>query len=206
MVLAAGQAAVKDAGLQLNLVEESVEVKGEATEIATESVSATATVSEQQLETLPLRTGKFTEALSVSPSVIKTQEGRLNFNGQAESQGMLLVDSAENVDPVAGSFAIPVPVDAIQSIQVFNTPDSVAYGGFSAALTRIDLRPPSPMWNYKLLDFLPSFRGKNGHLVGIANITPRFEMGGPLHQGQAQFLRGRELRISQGPDPRTDLA
>jgi hypothetical protein len=146
VTLVAGQDAFQDAALQLNLVEETMEVKGEATEIATESVTATATVSEQQLETLPLRTGKFTEALSVSPSVIKTQEGRLNFNGQAESQGMLLVDSAENVDPVAGSFAIPVPVDAIQSIQVFNTPDSVAYGGFSAGLTRIDLKPPAPKW------------------------------------------------------------
>jgi hypothetical protein len=187
VTLVAGQDAFQDAALQLNLVEETMEVKGEATEIATESVTATATVSEQQLETLPLRTGKFTEALSVSPSVIKTQEGRLNFNGQAESQGMLLVDSAENVDPVAGSFAIPVPVDAIQSIQVFNTPDSVAYGGFSAGLTRIDLKPPAPKWYYKVLDFLPSFRGKNDHLVGLANITPRVEVGGPIMKDKLNF-------------------
>ena len=40
VALVAGQDAVQDAGLQLNLVEENVEVKGEATEIATESVSA----------------------------------------------------------------------------------------------------------------------------------------------------------------------
>jgi hypothetical protein len=199
VVLIAGQDAVQDAGLQLNLVEETVEVKGEATEIETESVSATATVSEQQLETLPLRTGKFTEALSVSPSVIKTQEGRLNFNGQAESQGMLLVDSAENVDPVAGSFAIPVPVDAIQTIQVFNTPDSVAYGGFSAGLTRIEIRPPSPLWNYKFLDFLPSFRGKNDHLVGIANLTPRFEIGGPLIKDKLNFSQDVSYEFRRDP-------
>ena len=199
VALIAGQDAVQDAGLQLNLVEENVEVKGEAVEVATESVSATATVSEQQLETLPLKTGKFTEALSVSPSVIKTQEGRLNFNGQAESQGMLLVDGAENVDPVAGSFAIPVPVDAIQSIQVFNTPDSVAYGGFSAGLTRIDLRPPSPLWNYKFLDFLPSFRGKNDHLVGIANITPRFEVGGPLVKDKVNFSQDLSYEFRRDP-------
>ena len=199
VAVVAGQSAVQDAGLQLSLVEENVEVKGEAVEVATESVSATATVSEQQLQTLPLRTGKFTEALSVSPSVIKTQEGRLNFNGQAESQGMLLVDSAENVDPVAGSFAIPVPVDAIQSIQVFNTPDSVAYGGFSAGLTRIDLRPPSPLWNYKFLDFLPSFRGKNGHLVGIANMTPRFEVGGPLVKDKLNFSQDLSYEFRRDP-------
>jgi hypothetical protein len=199
VTVVAGQASVQDAGLRLNLVEENVEVKGEATEIATESVSATATVSEQQLETLPLRTGKFTEALSVSPSVIKTQEGRLNFNGQAESQGMLLVDGAENVDPVAGSFAIPVPVDAIQSIQVFNTPDSVAYGGFSAGLTRIDIKPPSPLWNYKFLDFLPSFRGKNDHLVGIANLTPRFEVGGPLEKDKVNFSQDLSYEFRRDP-------
>jgi hypothetical protein len=199
VVLVAGQDAVQDAGLQLNLVEEQVEVKGEATEIATESVSATATVSEQQLETLPLRTGKFTEALSVSPSVIKTQEGRLNFNGQAESQGMLLVDGAENVDPVAGSFAIPVPVDAIQSIHVFNTPDSVAYGGFSAGLTRIELKPPSPLFNYKFLDFLPSFRGKNGSLVGIANITPRFEIGGPIVKDKVNITEDLSYEFRRDP-------
>ncbi len=197
--LVAGQAAINDIGLQLNLVEENVEVKGEATEIATESVSPTATVSDVQLETLPLRTGKFTEALSVSPSVIKTQEGRLNFNGQAESQGMLLVDGAENVDPVAGSFAIPVPVDAIQSIHVFNTPDSVAYGGFSAGLTRIDLKPPSPSWNYKVLDFLPSFRGKNDHLVGIANITPRVEVGGPLIKDKLNISQDVSYEFRRDP-------
>ena len=199
VTLAASEAAVRDAALQLNLIEEQVEVKAEATEIATESVSATATVSEQQLETLPLRTGKFTEALSVSPSVIKTQEGRLNFNGQAESQSMLLVDGTENVDPVAGSFAIPVPVDAIQSIQVFNTPDSVAYGGFSAGLTRIEIRPPSPLWNYKFLDFLPSFRGKNDHLVGIANITPRFEVGGPLVKDKLNFSQDLSYEFRRDP-------
>jgi len=199
VTLVAGQALVQDIGLQLNLVEENVEVKGEATEIATESVTPEATVSEQQLETLPLRTGKFTEALSVSPSVIKTQEGRLNFNGQAESQGMLLVDSAENVDPVAGSFAIPVPVDAIQSIHVFNTPDSVAYGGFSAGLTRIDLKPPSPSWNYKILDFLPSFRGKNDHLVGVANITPRVEVGGPIIKDKLNFSQDVSYEFRRDP-------
>ena len=199
VVLAAGQAAVQDAALQLNRVEENVEVKGEATEIETESVSPTANVTEQQLETLPLKTGKFTEALSVSPSVIKTQEGRLNFNGQSESQGMLLVDSAENVDPVAGSFAIPVPVDAIQSIQVFNTPDSVAYGGFSAGLTRIDIRPPSPLWNYKFIDFIPSFRGKNDHLVGIANITPRLQVGGPIIKDKLNFSQGVTYEFRRDP-------
>lgn len=187
VTLGPGQVAVQDAALQISSVEEQVEVHGEATEIATQSVSAVATVSEHQLETLPLRTGKFTEALSLSPSVIRTQEGRLNFNGQAESQGMLLVDSTENVDPVSGSFAIPVPVDAIESIKVYNTPDSSEFGGFSGGLTRIELKPPPNAWVSKVHDFIPAFRAKNGHLVGVANMTPRVEVGGPLIKDKLNF-------------------
>jgi Carboxypeptidase regulatory-like domain/TonB-dependent Receptor Plug Domain len=197
--LVAGQTATENIALQLTSVEEQVEVQGEATEVATQSTSPTATVSEQQLQSLPLRTGKFTEALSVSPGVIRTQEGKLNINGQAESQGMLLVDSAENVDPVSGSFAIPIPVDAIQSIQVFNTPDSSAYGGFSGGLTKIEIRPPGPTWNYKLLDLVPSFRGKNDHLVGIANIAPRVEVGGPLIANKLNFSEDLTYEFRRDP-------
>jgi len=187
ITLESGRALTRDIALQIISVQENIEVQGEATEIATQSVSATATITEQQLDVLPLRTEKFTEALAISPSVIQTQEGKLNFNGQAESQGMLLVDSAENVDPVSGSFSIPIPVNVIQNMQVYSTPDSSAYGGFSGGLTRIDIRPPGPAWNYKLLNIVPSFRGKNDHLVGLLNMTPGVEFGGPLIKDKLNF-------------------
>ena len=199
VTLGPGQSATEDVALQISSVEERIEVQGEATEIATQSVSATATINEQQLEDLPLRTQKFTEALSISPSVIRTQEGKLNFNGQAESQGMLLVDSAENVDPVSGSFAIPVPVNAIQNMQVFSVPDSSAYGGFSGGLTRIDIKPPGPAWNYKLLDIVPSFRGKNDHLVGLLNMTPGLEFGGPLIKNKLNFSENMTYEFRKDP-------
>jgi len=199
VTLEPGQTATEDVALQISSVEERIEVQGQAVEVATQSVSATATVNQQQLEDLPLRTQKFTEALSMSPSVIRTQEGKLNFNGQAESQGMLLVDSAENVDPVSGSFAIPVPVNTIQNIQVFTTPDSAAYGGFSGGLTRIDIRPPGPAWNYKFLDLVPSFRGKNDHLIGLLNMTPGVEFGGPLIKNKLNFSETMTYEFRKDP-------
>jgi len=199
VTLEPGQAATEDVALEITSVQERIEVQGEAVEVATQSVSATATVNQQQLEDLPLRTQKFTEALSMSPSVIRTQEGKLNFNGQAESQGMLLVDSAENVDPVSGSFAIPIPVNTIQNIQVFTTPDSSAYGGFSGGLTRIDIRPPGPAWNYKFLDLVPSFRGKNGHLIGLLNMTPGVEFGGPLIKNKLNFSETMTYEFRKDP-------
>lgn len=199
VTLGPGQTVSEDVTLQINSVQQQIEVQGEATEIATQSVSATATITDRQLKDLPLRTQKFTEALAVSPSVIRTQEGKLNFNGQAESQGMLLVDSAENVDPVSGSFAIPVPVNAIQNMQVFSTPDSSAYGGFSGGMTRIDIKPPVPGWNYKLLDIVPSFRGKNDHLIGLLNMTPGLEFGGPIIKNKFNFSENMAYEFRKDP-------
>ncbi len=204
VTLGPGQAALQDIALQINSLNERVEVQGEATDVATQSVSASATVSEKQLEALPLRTQELAEVLSLSPSVIRTPEGKLNFNGQTESQGMLLVDSAENVDPVSGSFAIPVPPGVIQSVKVYNTPDSSEFGGFSGGLTRIELKPPPGAWSYKLLDFIPAFRAKDGRLVGIANMTPRLEFGGPLVKNKYNF--SEDLTYEYRRDPVRGLA
>jgi hypothetical protein len=187
IVLSAGQAVVEDVILKIISVDQKVEVQGQAAEIATQSSGVTGTVSDQQLDTLPLPTQKFTEALTLVPGVIRTREGQLSFKGQSESQGMLVVDSTENVDPVSGSFAIPIPLEAIQSITVYNLPESSEYGGFSGGLTTIETKPPSTTWNYKLLDFITSFRGKNGHLAGLGNWTPRFEFGGPLVKNKFNF-------------------
>jgi hypothetical protein len=199
--VAAGQMVVQDAVLQIVSVSQKVEVRAEATEATTQSVTPTATVSDKQLDSLPLPTQKFTEALSLVPGVIRTAQGKLSFKGQAESQGMLLVDSAEDVDPVSGSFSIPIPVEAIQSMTVYNSPQSSGYGGFSGGLTVIETKPPAGPWDYKLLDFIPSFRGKNDHLVGIANWTPRFEFSGPLIKNKVNFSQEVTYEFRRTPTP-----
>jgi hypothetical protein len=199
ITLGADQALVKDVVLQISSVNQQVEVQGEAAEIATQNVAITATVNTEQLESLPLPTQKFTEALSLIPGVVRTYSGKLTFKGQAESEGMLVVDSAENVDPVSGSFSIPIPVDVIQSMTVYSLPESSEYGGFSGGLTTIETKPPSGTWEYKLRDFVPAFRGKNDHIVGLANWTPRFLFGGPLIKNKMNFSEEVTYELRRQP-------
>src|SRR6266704_2031601 len=199
ITLRTDQPLARDVVLQISSVNQQVEVQGEAAEIATQNVAITATVNTDQLESLPLPTQKFTEALSLIPGVIRTPTGKLTFKGQAESQGMLVVDSAENVDPVSGSFSIPIPVDIIQSMTVYSLPESSEYGGFSGGLTTIETRPPSGTWDYKLRDFIPAFRGKNDHLVGLANWTPRFVFGGPLIKNKTNFTEEVTYELRRQP-------
>ena len=187
VALGQSQAAVEDATLEISSVDEKIEVQGEELDLSTHSAETTGTVTKSELENLPLEQEKFKDALQLSPGVIRTPEGRVNFNGQAENQGILLVNSTENVDPVTGSFAIPVPVDVIQSMSVHSTPDTAEFGGFSGGLTEIETRPALDAWNFKLHDTSPSFRAKGGHLVGIGAFTPRMVFGGPLIKGKLNF-------------------
>jgi hypothetical protein len=199
ITLGQGQAAAEDVTLEINSVEQQIEVQGEGFEISTNRAEPAATLSNRELDTLPLAQQKFTDALPLTPGVIRTPEGKLNFNGQAENQGILLVNSTENVDPVTGSFAIPVPVDVIQSMSVHSTPDTAEFGGFSGALTQIETRPPFDAWDFKLHDFIPGIRGKSGHIEGIADFTPRLVFGGPLINGKLNFTEELTYEVRNQP-------
>jgi Carboxypeptidase regulatory-like domain/TonB dependent receptor len=187
IAVAPGQAALQDASLEIQTVSEQIEVQGQSFDVSTSSAETKDTISDRQLETLPLAQQKFTEALPLSAGVIRTPEGKLNFNGQAENQGILLLNSTEAVDPVTGTFAIPVPVDVIQSMSVHSFPDTAEFGGFSGGMTVVEIRPPLDTWNFRLHDLTPSFRGKNDHLVGVGEFTPRLTFGGPIVKSKLNF-------------------
>src|SRR5882724_1524819 len=181
--LNSNQSSVVDIALALDTVVEKVEVKEQTANVSTENSTPASTINNAQLETLPLAQQKFRDALPLVPGVIRTLDGKLSVRGTSENQGLLVVDSAKTVDPVTGSFSIPVPIDAIQTVNVDKTPFSAENGGFSGGLTAIETTPPPSSWFYKVKDFNVSLRGKNGHFVGVSQATPRVSFGGPAGDG-----------------------
>src|SRR5713226_609452 len=199
ILLNANQSSVIDIALTLDTIVEKVEVKEQAANVSTENSSPASIVNNEQLETLPLAQQKFREALPLVPGVIRTLDGKLSVRGASENQGMLEVDSAKTVDPVTGSFSIPVPIDAIQTVNVDKTPFSAENGGFSGGLTRIETIPPPSDWFYKVKDFNVSLRGKNGRFVGVSQATPRVSFGGPVSGGKVNFSEVFEYDVRRDP-------
>jgi hypothetical protein len=197
--LNANETSVVGIALTLDTVVERVEVKEQTASLSTENSSPASTVNNSQLETLPLAQQKFREALPLVPGVIRTLDGKLSVRGTSENQGMLEVDSAKTVDPVTGSFSIPVPIDAIQTVNVDKTPFSAENGGFSGGLTTIETTPPPTDWFYKVKDFNVSLRGKNGHFVGVSQATPRVSFGGPISGGKVNFSEVFEYDVRRDP-------
>jgi hypothetical protein len=190
---------VQDFTMKLSAVTQSVEVNGEAEAMSTQNANSTATITAKQSTDVPLAEQKFKEALPLVPGVVRASNGTLNMKGTAESQGMLLVDSAETVDPVTGSFSIPVPLGAIDTLSVSKTPYGAEFGGFSGGLAVIQTKPPSDTWKYDVEDFFPTFRGKNDHLVGIQYFKPRALISGPLIKKKLNFTEAFDYNFDRKP-------
>ena len=208
IALSPGEPKIENISLELNRVVEQVEVRESAEPVAAESAVSKATVNTRQLATLPLSEEKFTAALPMVPGVVRTRDGNLNFNGAPEEQGMLLIDSVQTVDPVTGSFSIPIPLDAIQTMEINKIPYGAEYGGFSGGLTAIETKPPSGDWHYGLNNFFPSFRGRSGHLVGLELLCPACFSADPWSRRNSIFwkllpMTCKRFRSGDWPGPST---
>lgn len=181
------------------VIRQNVEVREQAPPVSQQSSAPPATFNAQQLRALPLTQQKFKAALPLIPGVVRTPDGRINIKGSVESQGMLLVDSAETVDPVTGSFSIDVPIDAVESMEVYKSAYRAEYGRFSGGLTSIQTKPPSSQWKYELNDFLPTFRARSGHIVGIEDDKPRLNFTGPLWKNKLNFSEAFTYEFSRYP-------
>jgi hypothetical protein len=190
---------VKNVSLELDKTIQKVEVRDKAETVSTQATDPAATISSRQFTTLPLAEQKFEAALPLVPGVVRTRDGKLNLKGVPENEGMLLVDSAQSVDPVTGSFSVPIPIDVIRTLTVNKTPYDSEYGDFSGGLTTIETKPPHGSWHYGVMDFIPGFRGRAGHLVGVSDFTPRSFFGGPIIKNKLNISEAFTYDVRKTP-------
>lgn len=181
------------------VVRQKVEVREKAVVISPENVSPPAKVTSSQLMALPLTEQRFKAALPLVPGVIRTPDGKINVKGASESQGMLLVDGAETVDPVTGAFSIEVPIDAVGSVDVFKTAYQAEYGRFAGGLTSVQTKAASDQFHFELNDLTPNPRGKGGHLVGFSEESPRIDVTGPLLPGKLDIFESFNYDLHKQP-------
>jgi Carboxypeptidase regulatory-like domain len=181
------------------ILRQTVEVRAKGPATGLEQGAPPATISSSQIADLPLTEQKFKAALPLIPGVVRTPDGKINIKGVPENQGLLLLDAAENVDPVTGSFSIDVPIQAIESLQVYKNAYRADYGGFSGGLTSISTKPPLGQWHYEIEDFTPNPRIKSGTLVGIANFNPRLYVTGPILANRLNFSEALGYDVDKQP-------
>jgi hypothetical protein len=195
-----------EAGLSVRVVlpdavklRQSVEVRETAPTIPQESGAPTARLSSPELIALPLVEQEFKAALPLVPGVVRTPDGKINIKGSVENQGMLLVDSMGMVDPVTGSYSIDMPIDAVESVEVYKTPYRADFGHFSGGLTSVTTKPPSNQWHFELNDLLPTARIEAGDIVGLSDDSHRLRFTGPLIKNRLTMGESFAYVMNQTP-------
>ena len=168
-----------------------------------ETTSKPVTLGPTKAKNTPLRPATLTDALPLVPGVVRAPDGTLNIAGLGKNHSALLVNSVDVTDPATGNFGISVPIDSVETIQVSEMPYLAQYGRFTAGVVAADTRRGGNEWNYSLNDPLPDFFIRSGHLMGVRDAAPRFNLSGPIVSNRFYFLEAdhsviAELHSDQG--------
>jgi hypothetical protein len=177
---------------------ESVDVQAtaNAVELAT---AAPVALSAQNTKDLPNRPATVADALPLIPGVVREPGGGLTISASAEHRSAMVVNSTDVTDPATGQFGLTVPIDSVETINVYQTPFLAEYGRFTAGLVSVETRRGGEKWKWELNDPLPEFFIRSFHLRGLKDATPRFNFEGPLVAGKLYFSEGMDYEVRKIP-------
>jgi hypothetical protein len=185
--------------LEVEEVSANVTVVAEGDGVNTTDAAPPASFRHDTLQTVPLVNERFQDALPLVPGVVRGPDGVLNVKGARASQSGLTVNSSNVTDPVTGDFAINLPIEAIQSVEVLTNPYSPEYGEFTGAVTAVETKSGSEKFVVNAQSIFPRFRRRGGSFVGIEAFTPRVTFSGPVHGDKLKFIQSFEYRFVRTP-------
>jgi hypothetical protein len=184
------------------LSQQSINVTGEPDNPVTDTAPIRDTLAPAQAKNAPSNPATLNDALPLVPGVVRGPDGTVRIAGFGEDHSALLVNSVDVTDPSTGGFGLSVPIDSVQTIEVAVMPYLAQYGKFTAGVVTAETRRGGDKWDYSLNDPFPDFRIRSGHLNGIADAAPRFNVSGPLMANRIYFLEGAEY-LYNSPEVRT---
>jgi hypothetical protein len=179
----------------IDLSKQEVTVQGKSSDPVTEESSIPSTLASKQATQVPSRPATLMDALPLVPGVVRATDGSIGIAGYAESHSSLLINSVDVTDPSTGGFGLSVPIDTVETINVAEMPYLAQYGRFIAGVVTAETRRGGDKWNFSLNDPLPEFRIRSGHLVGVKDMSPRLNFGGPLIANRLFLSEGTEYLL-----------
>lgn len=137
-------------------------------------------VDRDDMKSIPHAGAGVVGAMPPIPGVVRSSTGEISIKGATEQQSALRVNGANLNDPATGNFRLDLPLDSVESMQVFEHPYTVEHGQFVGGVTQVDTRRGGDRWRFELNDFLPDVRIKNSRIRGISQSDPRIHVSGPL--------------------------
>ncbi len=188
--------------LKIAAVTENVTIAApadEATNVQAGSSTTAGILKRDSLQRLPLAAARVDQALPLIPGVVRSSTGEISIEGATEAQSTLLVNGLNASDPASGNFRLNLPIDSVESVQVFQHPYTAEYGAFTGGVAAVETRRGKDHWHFEINDFLPDLRFKSGHIRGVAEDTPRVNFNGPLIKDRLFLSQSVSYSIAKQP-------
>ncbi len=183
--------------LGFDTLREDVTVTANAVTTLEHSGSSTARLEQRVLQNAPIANERFQDALPLIPGVVRGPDGLLNINGSRSNQTGLTLNNVSGTDPVTGEFALDIPIDAIQSVNVQQTAYAPEFGQSSGAMATIETQEGGDRWRLQLNNFMPRVRQRGGRIRGLESFTPRLTIGGPIVKGRLSALGAVQYALTR---------
>jgi hypothetical protein len=151
------------------------------------------------VKTLPTNPASVNDILPLEPGIVRTPDGQIKIEGAGQERSAMVVNQSDITDPATGKFGQSIPVDAIETVNILNTPFLAQYGRFTQSVIAVETRRGGEKWHAELNDPFPDFRIRSYHMVGIRNETPRFVLGGPLIRKRLYFISSLQYLLDKVP-------
>ena len=151
--------------------------------------AATQQLSAEDIINLPYSvTRDIRTALPLMPDVLPDQNGQIHVDGADSNQIVYLLDGFDVSQPVNSLNEIRVSTDAIRSVDLENSRESVEYEEGSGGILNLQTMMGDDHFRFTASDFVPSPSTTDG--FHIQAFTPRLTFSGPIVRGKAWFLDG----------------
>ncbi|HEY6967764.1 MAG TPA: carboxypeptidase regulatory-like domain-containing protein [Candidatus Angelobacter sp.] len=160
--------------------------------------SSSQDLERQDAKKAPERPATIADALPLLAGVVRGPEG-LSIAGAGEQHSALLVNSVDTTDPATGLFGLTIPVDAVENLNMAETPYLAQFGGFTGGVISAATRGGGDKWNFEFNDPFPEFRIRSLHVQGLRSLSPHVSFSGPLLAKKLYFAEATEVVIDKAP-------
>jgi len=88
----------------------------------------------------------------------------------------------------------------VSSVQVISNPYDPEYGRFTGAISSVETKAGDPdKYHVSVQNLLPRLRDRDGDIVGLESLTPRFTITGPLVKNRVAITQSFEYRFVRTP-------
>ncbi len=204
---ASREVAVGTADLTIDLVLQVASVKEGVTVVGSGDASAMpgtepgqgATVSRDVIHNAPLPTGHVDDVLPLIPSVLRGPDGLISMAGARGTENSLLVNGGRETDPVTGEFGVDLPLESVESIEVYPTGYAAEFGQATGGVARVRTRRGEDSFRTSVNSLDPRIRFEGGTTRGVESWTPNVGVSGPLRRGRAWFAQSVDYTWDKNP-------